>query len=367
MKDAPIELLKSMLEIYSPSGKEKALAFFLMDKMRSLGFDRVRMDRVGNVYGEIGSGSPSVLLCGHMDTVLGEIHVRIEDNKVYGRGAVDAKSSLAAMISAASSLELRENRGKVMVAGVVEEERKAKGIRQLLREQLNPDYAIFGEPSGVKNITFAYKGKLGLRVVCKTSTGHIGARHLFDNAIERAYELWDYLKKLFESQASPHSIFYSITPCLVAIHSRGNLSATPGICILDIDIRLPPTVKCDRGISLIKEAVGDFQKKTPNLYIDMKVMDRVEPFVAKKDSILIGALREAIEEVVKEPSGLIRKTGTGDMNIFGTAVKIPVATYGPGDGRLSHTINEYINIKEYLLSIEVYKRAIEKLSLQELP
>jgi LysW-gamma-L-lysine carboxypeptidase len=57
----------------------------------------------------------------------------------------------------------------------------------------------------------------------------------------------------------------------------------------------------------------------------------------------------------------IRKTGTSDMNIFGNKIGIPIATYGPGNGHLSHTSNEYIDIAEYLTSIEVYKTTIKNL------
>jgi LysW-gamma-L-lysine carboxypeptidase len=126
---SPIDLLKGMLEIYSPSGKEQELALFLKDELTNLGFRNVRLDKVGNLYGEIGSGSPIILFCGHMDTVPGQIPVRHEGGKIYGRGAVDAKSSLAAMISASCDLGLRGAEGKVIVAGVVDEERNARGIR----------------------------------------------------------------------------------------------------------------------------------------------------------------------------------------------------------------------------------------------
>jgi LysW-gamma-L-lysine carboxypeptidase len=56
-----------------------------------------------------------------------------------------------------------------------------------------------------------------------------------------------------------------------------------------------------------------------------------------------------------------RKTGTGDMNILGNTLKIPVVTYGPGDSKLDHTPNENINVQEYLDSIEVLKKTLAKL------
>ncbi|MCD6470133.1 M20/M25/M40 family metallo-hydrolase, partial [Candidatus Bathyarchaeota archaeon] len=157
MKKDPVEFLKHMLEIYSPSGKEEKLSSFLAEELRTLGFEEVWKDEAGNVYGAVGKGSPIVLMCGHMDTVPGEIPVKVKNGRLYGRGAVDAKSSLAAMILAAANLKnsLLKIGGRIIVAGVVDEEGGGRGIKQLIREGLKVDYAFFGEPSGIGNITFA--------------------------------------------------------------------------------------------------------------------------------------------------------------------------------------------------------------------
>ncbi|MBC7131065.1 acetyl-lysine deacetylase, partial [Candidatus Bathyarchaeota archaeon] len=68
MQDYAINLLRSILEIYSPSGKEKEISDFLADEMRKIGF-KVKQDAVGNVIGELGYDAPTIFLCGHMDTV----------------------------------------------------------------------------------------------------------------------------------------------------------------------------------------------------------------------------------------------------------------------------------------------------------
>ena len=361
----PNDLLKGMLEIYSPSGKEKKLALFLKDKLSNLGFRNVRLDDVGNVYGEVGRGSPVILFCGHMDTVPGWIPVRLEDGKLYGRGAVDAKSSLAAMISAAYELSLKTIGGRVLVAGVVDEERNARGIRRLSREHLKVNYAIFGEPSGLRNITFAYKGRLDLRIRCRTKTGHIGAQQLYDNAIEKSYELWSRLRKVFESRRSPHGIFYSVTPCLTSIRSRRSTGSIPDECSIRIDVRLPPTFKCAEGISLAEGAIEQFRDENRKVRVHLTVSDFVEPFVADRNTILMKSLNESIGEISNKPPRFVRKTGTGDMNIYGSKMGIPVATYGPGDAQLSHTENEYIELEEYRASIDVYRKTVEKTIIED--
>lgn len=366
MNQHPVELLRNMLEIYSPSGKEEELASFLIAEFKDLGFDKVWRDGVGNLYGKIGVGKPRVLLCGHMDTVPGRVPVKIEDGRLYGRGAVDAKSSLAAMILAASDLRpcISNLGGEVIVASVVDEEGKARGIRNLIREGLKVDYAIFGEPSGVENITFAYKGRLLLKIKCATASGHVGAQHVLSNAIEKSFELWAVFKSACEQQyKSPLGVFYSFTPTLIDIRSFRTMGGIPDICALKIDLRLPPTIKCEKAVRIVKEIIEGFRKENlqPLTAIDLKIIDRVEPYVAKKDSLVIKSLGESILEETGKKARLIRKTGTGDMNIFGTNFNIPVATYGPGDSHLSHAPNEYIEISDYLKSVEIYKKAVEKI------
>jgi LysW-gamma-L-lysine carboxypeptidase len=361
-EEYPVNLLKRMLEIYSPSGEERNLSLFLAEELKKLGFERVWRNRVGNVYGEIGSGEPSVLLCGHMDTIPGWIPVRVEDNKLYGRGAVDAKSSLAAMIVAAASLRKYALKGRIMVACIVDEEGKSRGIKRFLREKPSVNYAIFGEPSGINKITFAYKGHLKLKIRIKSSTGHVGAQHLLYNAAEKCFEIWARIKGVCEEKyRSTFGIFYSLTPAILRICSRGSTRSIPDECTLIVDFRLPPTISCQKTVEVLKDLIENFRMENNGLIVDFNVTDTVEPYVADRDTIVIKALREAILEETGENAKLIRKTGTGDMNIFGAHFKIPVATYGPGDSSLSHTLNEHIEIPEFLTSIKVYKRAVEKI------
>ena len=92
-----IKMLEKALRLYTPSLSERSIAEFLADKCDDLGFEESRIDEVGNLIARKGSGSPKVLLCGHMDTVPGKIKVRKEGDSLYGRGAADAKAPLMAM------------------------------------------------------------------------------------------------------------------------------------------------------------------------------------------------------------------------------------------------------------------------------
>ncbi|MGQ9459667.1 MAG: M20/M25/M40 family metallo-hydrolase [Candidatus Bathyarchaeaceae archaeon] len=361
MSDYAVSLLTRMLEIYSPSGKEEEISNFLAKEMESLGF-RVRKDEVGNVIGEIGHGKPVVLLCGHMDTVEGYIPVRVEGNKLYGRGAVDAKASLAAMIVAASNFVKEGFPGKILVVCVVDEEGGGKGIKHLVKSGISPDYAIFGEPSGVGKIIFGYKGILTLKITCETPTGHSASPWLFDNAIEKAMELWRQIRRLHLPEEKLRSRFYSITSCLMKIEG-GNASSSvvPSKCDIYVQLRIPPQLTPERVLKDVEERIRRFKATSPKVSVRIEIEGSDYAFEADRRSLLVRALSWAIRKTTLNYASFSRKTGTGDMNILGNALKIPVVTYGPGDSNLDHTPNEHIDIQEYLDSIQVYRKTLMKL------
>jgi len=118
LSSADLGLVRGLVEIPSVSTQERAAVTWLVERMRERGFD-ARIDGAGNAVGTVGDGPVHVALVGHIDTVAGEIPVRIEDGELVGRGAVDAKGPLAAFVSAAST---RIPGVKVTVVGAVEEE-----------------------------------------------------------------------------------------------------------------------------------------------------------------------------------------------------------------------------------------------------
>ncbi|MCA9862051.1 MAG: M20/M25/M40 family metallo-hydrolase, partial [Thermomicrobiales bacterium] len=96
-----IALLETLVSIQSLSDQEGPAVAWLCQEMERRGF-RTRIDEAGNAIGEIGAGPKRVVLLGHIDTVPGQIPVRIEDGVLWGRGAVDAKGPLATFAAAAA-------------------------------------------------------------------------------------------------------------------------------------------------------------------------------------------------------------------------------------------------------------------------
>ena len=354
-----VKMLEKSLRLYTPSLNEKSIAEFLADKCDDLGFENIHIDEVGNLIATKGSGSPKILLCGHMDTVPGKIKVRKEGDVLYGRGASDAKAPLLAMLFAAASVQ--NNNGTITFVGAVDEEGNATGIKNLVKDKLDFDYAIFGEPSGVKQVTIAYKGRLAINLRINVGeSAHASAPWLSKNAIEESMIFIKELKKILESGQQDKKKGMMITATLTEINGGTSHNITPKECVSTLDIRIPVDTNCKKVEEQISKSVDEVSKKR-GVEAFYSILDETEPFEAPHNSPLVRAFTLGVLDVEHTRPTLIRKTGTGDMNVIGIRLKIPVVTYGPGDPHASHTVNESVSIDEYLRGIEVLKRTLHHL------
>ena len=354
-----IKMLEKALRLYTPSLGEKPLADFLADKCDDLSFDDIRIDEVGNLIATKGSGLPRILLCGHMDTVPGKIKVRKEGDWLYGRGASDAKAPLMAMLFAAASIQ--NNSGTVIFVGAVDEEGNATGIKNLVKSKLDIDYAVFGEPSGIKQVTIAYKGRIAINLKINVgNSSHASAPWLSKNAIEESLIFTTELKKVLESGQENKKKGMLLTATVTEIKGGTSHNVTPKECDVIMDIRIPVDMNCKMIEEKISTLVQEISKKR-KVEAFHSILDETEPFEASHNSPLVRAFTLGVMDVEHSRPTLIRKTGTGDMNVIGNQLNIPVVTYGPGDPHASHTIDEKVSIDEYLRGIEVLKKTLQHL------
>ncbi len=354
-----VKTLERALKLYTPSLREKSLADFLATVCEDLGFRDIHTDDVGNIIATKGSGSPKIMLCGHMDTVPGRIKVRKEENYLFGRGSSDAKGPLIAVLFAAASVE--ENNGTVTFVGAVDEEGNATGIKSLTHDKPDVDYAIFGEPSGTKQITVGYKGRIAINLKINVGdSAHASAPWLAKNAIEESSLFLNQIKNELESGQEEKTKGMMLTATITEIKGGLSHNVTPRECDSTLDIRIPVGTNCKLVEEKLSKVVKEISKSR-GVEAFYSIIDETEPFEAQHSSPLVRALTLAVLDIEKQRPTLIRKTGTGDMNVIGNKLSIPVVTYGPGDPHAAHTIDEKISIDEYLRGIEVLKRTIQHL------
>src|SRR6476659_4298037 len=115
------DTLIGLVSQYSPSGQEHSAVEWLVARMKSLGYDNAFIDEAGNAVGMLGMGPKQVVLLGHIDTVPGEISVRVDKGILYGRGSVDAKGPLACFVDVVAQVGAKDG-WQFVVIGAVEEE-----------------------------------------------------------------------------------------------------------------------------------------------------------------------------------------------------------------------------------------------------
>ena len=339
----PTALLTRMVEIPSLSGEEAALAAFLVEVMRALGF-RAEIDEAGNAVGVLGGGKQDIVLLGHMDTVPGVIPVRVEDGKLYGRGSVDAKGPLAAFIMAAAEVGALAGKRIVVVGATEEEAASSKGARHVARGSA-PTCCVIGEPSGTRAVTLGYKGRIVLAY-----EAHMGATHSASpegKVLEEGVEFWNRLRQWAETFNGGKKMFDRLNPALRVIQSN-NDGLTESLT-LRASIRIPPGLT-PASVQREVEALAPGAAR-------LRFWGADPPYRAQKNTALVRAFLQATRAEGLEPAFKV-KSGTSDMNVVGPAWNCPIVAYGPGDSSLDHTPDEHLDLAEYRQAIRVLVRVL---------
>lgn len=343
-----LDLLRQAVSIYSPSREEEAVSKFLVEAMAARGF-RAYRDEAGNAVGILGEGSKRIAFLGHIDTVRGEIDVRVEEGRLFGRGAIDAKGTFCAFINAATRLARRRQlEGKTLIAiGAVEEEAATSKGARFAMTQFLPDFCINGEPSGWNAITLGYKGRLLVKFFLRQPMTHTasGAKPV----CERGFDFWRQIQHLADEFNEGKHVFDRLDPSLRKIHSDsdGNYEHVD----MWLGFRLPVGYDTESLQKFLIGIAGEGQLQFTGAETAVK-MDKSNP--------LVRAFLKAIREAGGEPKFKV-KTGTSDMNVVAPVWRCPIVAYGPGDSSLDHTPNEHIVIDEYFRCIDVLERVLTSL------
>ncbi len=356
--DAEVALLQRMVTIPSLSRQESTLAYAMVEQARQMGL-HAYVDEVGNfiasTHAEI-TDQPSVVLLGHMDTVPGNIPVRLEDGVLYGRGTVDAKGPLAAFICATARIARRRTPDQpIVVVGAVEEEaatsRGARGVVQRYR----PSACIIGEPSGSQAVTIGYKGRL-LIDGCVTHQSSHSAGPL-QSSNEVAASFWSRIRlhaDAWNQQYAGKSTFAALMPSLRTINSeQDGLEERTRFMI---GYRLPPNLD-------IAELRIQLQAWADEDEIQLTFSGEEAAYQTTRTISLARSFITAIRASGEKPT-FKYKTGTSDMNVVAPIWGQNIVAYGPGDASLDHTPQEHIRVAEYTHAIDVLELVLQDIVSQ---
>ena len=347
-----IGILHDLVSIPSLSGEEGALANRLVGHMRAMGLD-AHIDEVGNAVGTRGGthgDSRDIVLLGHMDTVPGDIPVRVEGDLLHGRGTVDAKGPLATMLLAAAIASIPPDVRLVVVGAVEEEAASSRGARHIAR-QFQPRACIIGEPSGFDGVTLGYKGRLIAELTVTRESCHSAGPA--GTVAEVAADWWIALRDLARRRSEGRSrVFEQIQASLRSCesHSDGLHDTARAV----VGFRLPPGIDPHAFEQDCRDLTSEGE---------LRFASHEHAHLTDRAASIVRHFTSAIREAGAEPRPRV-KTGTSDMNVVAPVWNCPIVAYGPGDSALDHTPHEHIPLSEYLRAIGVLRAAIESLAAE---
>jgi len=348
------DTLVGLVSQYSPSGQERGAVEWLVTRMMSLGYDNAFIDEAGNAVGVMGQGTKQVVLLGHIDTVSGEISVRVDNNVLYGRGSVDAKGPLASFTDAVAKVGAKEG-WQFVVIGAVEEEQDSEGAR-FVATQYKPDFAIIGEPNQWDRVSLGYKGSAWANVTIKRGQAHTASGE--ETAAEAAVETWLKIKAYVDSfNADKSKVFDKLLLTLRGMDSDSN--DFEQWARLKIGVRLPVEVSPEDWYRKLEEIISDSHLQG-DCHLERAGFP-VPAWKCEKNSQLVRSFLSGIRSQGGEPR-FVYKTGTADLNIVAPVWQCPAVVYGPGDSAMDHTPNEHISLEEYRKAVDVLSATLEKLT-----
>lgn len=319
------------------------------------------------VISEAGSGRKTILLNGHMDVVpegdrkmwhANPYSGKLDGKGLYGRGAVDMKGGLAALMYTFVEAADRADCKIIFTAVPDEEVGGEKGARHLANKY-KPDLVLLGEPSKSELIGLGEKGLLQVTLIGEGRTAHASLPSLGSSAIMKVVRDVGRLSRISKIKINPPT---AVKPLLqegvrrlsadVGIITfnpgtiKGGLkhNVVPDHCEAEIDMRLPPGVTTTKVLSVAKSLVKETKIRVDsasNPNVTMPSVPEVAKFIE-------------IAKIHSPNAKAVIKNGATDGCYFRYR-GVPVVGFGPGKNELTHSYNEYVSLKEIDIAHKVYR------------
>ena len=192
-----IRFTRQLIDIESITGNEAAVGKFLFEELSGLGYEVLRVPVEpgrDNIYATLPQHpAPTLVFSTHMDTVPPFISSSEREDRIYGRGACDAKGIIAAQVEAAE--RLRQERTYVGLLFVVGEERDSLGAKIANQDPPGCKFLVNGEPTE-NRLAVASKGTLRVDVIANGKMAHSAYPELGESAIEKLLEALNRLRAM---------------------------------------------------------------------------------------------------------------------------------------------------------------------------
>jgi acetylornithine deacetylase len=343
-----IDLLRRLIATPSFSREEAATAKILVDALTEAGVEGVQ--RSGNNVWvrnrHFDDTKPTILLCSHHDTVRpadgwtrDPFTPTIENGRLYGLGANDAGASVVALTEAFCRFYDRKGlKYNLLLALVAEEEVSGLGgIRSLLPQLGAIDFAIVGEPTGMR-LAVAERGLMVLDCVARGRAGH-AARGEGENAIYKAMNDIEWFRTYRFPLTSPLLGEVKMSVTMISAGTQHNV--VPAECRFTVDCRVNERYTNELILEEVRRSVlSEVTPRSTHL---------------KASSISLG------HPVVEAGVGLGLETFGSPTTSDQVALTVPSVKIGPGESERSHRADEFVMLDEIEAGVDTYIKLLTKL------
>jgi succinyl-diaminopimelate desuccinylase len=371
--------IPSVVRPNDPGATEAAVADHVEGWFREEGFD-VEVQQVApgrpNVIAVLGdrAAGPTLLLEGHTDVVTegdpGQwshppFGADLQDGRIYGRGAADMKSGLAAAMIAAAVLKRSGARlgGRLVVGALVDEEADMLGVKHLVRTPLGRELtaAIICEPEQ-NELCLEQRGVVWARVTARGRMAHGAMPEAGVNPITALAALVHEAPRLERRLRTlcARSRFLrppTVTPTVMTAPLKGvpQSNVIPAVAQATLDVRLTPGPEADAVAKEIDEACRRAADACPGATVEWEPINgfRLATRVDKNEP-LVRAMARAVRRATGNPPRYGGVPGSTDGTILRMELGIPIVTCGPGNRLIPHQVDEYVEVGELVDAARIY-------------
>ncbi|AQW21528.1 succinyl-diaminopimelate desuccinylase [Lentilactobacillus curieae] len=373
-KQQKIQILSDLIAIRSVNDNEAQVADYISGLFEPYANKGVDIQRVtyapgrDNLVITIGEGPSTLGFSGHEDVVAAgdpadwssdPFEATIKDNKLYGRGATDMKSGLAAqLIAMLEMLESDSVPGKIKMFATVGEETGEYGAAQLTKAGYVDGIGglIISEPGdGMSRVGFTSKGVIDYIITSVGKGAHSSRPEKGVNAIDPLVDFATEVRSVMAKFDKENPVLGKLTHVQSVISGGVQINSVPAKGIMKGNIRTIPEYPNQVVFDALNGLVEKLNQR-PGFDLSIKYSFPEEAMPGDENSPFIKLLKKVHDGMFDEPLEAVGQTGANDGQEFLHAKgDFSIALLGPGNDT-SHQVDEYVDLDVYLKSIDFYKQ-----------
>lgn len=356
-------LAAELIRLRTDGRDESAAVDLLAPRLESAGFSLRRSTLTSGrdtLDATLSGDGPPLVLTGHLDTVPvpGEVWDHepfggeVADGMLHGRGSVDMKAGVAAMVIAAERVAATRRGGRaIRLLFTAGEETGCLGARAHLEAvgRRQASALLVGEPTNGR-VFVGHKGVLWLRILAHGRAAHASTPHLGDNAIGKLVTALDRLRRLDLGVTDP--LLGPATASLGTVVGGVQTNVVPSEAEATLDLRLVPGLSPEQAEEAVRQLLGDEVEVQPELALDAVSTPLDDPFVV------------LVREVVEQNAGGTETGSAGyftDASVLAPAFGWPATVIcGPGDPALAHGRDECCDVADIERAVEIYTEVMSR-------